>query len=89
MSLTVSNKKQVFVVLTENYKLYTATLYMGAQCQKCLTHIFVKMALFAPNGLLVTRILLLPETMKCGIGASDTDHLIFRIRFIQVTVSWR
>jgi hypothetical protein len=42
----------------------------GAQCQRCLTHLFVKMALFAPNGLLVTRILLLPETMKMALSAS-------------------
>jgi hypothetical protein len=28
----------------------------GDQCQRCLIYIFVKMALFAPNGLLVTWI---------------------------------
>jgi hypothetical protein len=45
------------------------------------THTFVKMELFAPNGLLVTGILLLPETMKCGIGAPDTQRLIFDRNF--------
>jgi hypothetical protein len=41
-----------------------------------MTHIFVKMALFAPNGLLVTGKLLLPQTMKRWIGVYGTERLI-------------
>jgi hypothetical protein len=64
----------IFFLRSTRKTLYVYTKW-GTQCQRCLTHIFVKMALFAPNGFLVTRIMLLPETVKCGIGASGTERL--------------
>jgi hypothetical protein len=49
---------------------------------------FCKMALFAPNGLLVTRKLLLPETVKCWIGASGTERLKFTAMRENVNTGW-
>jgi hypothetical protein len=55
--------------------IWRMQIIWGAHFQMCLTHISVEKALFTPNGLLVTGILLLPETMKCGIGTSGTECL--------------
>jgi hypothetical protein len=41
---------------------------------------FCKNGALCAKGLLVTRILLLPKTMKCGIGASGAECLKYELR---------
>jgi hypothetical protein len=60
----------------QNHEMYPVTYCCNLGTNEALSaHIFVKMVLFVPNSLLLTRILLLPETMKCVIGASGTECL--------------